>query len=210
MFSDPESAELATLRLTMEPVAEIIQHKGASECRYDRLAGLGVLTTDELCDFEQIDSDNLHMLGSVEGEMRSDRGLAVPINQFAPRNLLRNVLKDGLASRPRRAPTPSVLALLAARIHTVPRQAPPKSQAMRVIWDAGMRAIVTCRIILHPTPVVWRWCGRKRTRGMRFLVPSSAGRPMPPPAPARVCGFLLVTTLLIFAHRPTCWTALTH
>ena len=31
---------------------------------------------------------------------------------------------------------------------------------------------------------------------------------MPPPAPARVCGFLLVTTLLIFAHRPTCWTAL--
>ena len=96
MFPDPESTELAALRLAMEPVAEIIQHKGASECRYDRLAGLGVLTTDELCDFEQIDSDNLHMLGSVEGEMRSDRGLAVPINQFAPRNLLRNVLKDGL------------------------------------------------------------------------------------------------------------------
>ena len=71
MFPDPQSEDEAMMRLKMEPVAEIIQHKGASECRFDRLRGRGVLTTDELCDFEQIDSDNLHMLGSVEGEMRS-------------------------------------------------------------------------------------------------------------------------------------------
>ena len=97
MFPDPESEEEAKMRLTLEPVAEIVQHKGASECRYDRLRGAGVLTRDELCDFEQIDSDNLHMLGTVEGEMRSERGLSVSLEQFAPRNLLRNVLKDGLA-----------------------------------------------------------------------------------------------------------------
>ena len=96
MFPDPNTPEEARLRLRMEPVAEIVQHKGASECRYDRLLGAGVLTRDELCDFEQIDSDNLHMLGSVEGEMRSERGLAVPLEAFAERNLLRNVLKDGL------------------------------------------------------------------------------------------------------------------
>jgi hypothetical protein len=96
MFPDPTTREEALLRLRMEPVAEIVQHKGASECRYDRLLGAGVLTRDELCDFEQIDSDNLHMLGSVEGEMRSERGLAVPLEAFAGRNLLRNVLKDGL------------------------------------------------------------------------------------------------------------------
>jgi hypothetical protein len=96
MFPDPSTPEEARLRLRMEPVAEIVQHKGASECRYDRLLGAGVLTRDELCDFEQIDSDNLHMLGSVEGEMRSERGLAVPLEAFAERNLLRNVLKDGL------------------------------------------------------------------------------------------------------------------
>ena len=96
MFPDPQSDDEAMMRLKMEPVAEIIQHKGASECRYDRLRGRGVLTADELCDFEQIDSDNLHMLGSVEGEMRSERGLAVPLEAFAERNLLRNVLKDGL------------------------------------------------------------------------------------------------------------------
>ena len=97
MFPDPVDEEDAVLRLQIEPVAEIIQHKGASECRYDRLRGAGVLTEDELCDFEQIDSDNLHMLGTVEGKMRSERGLSVPVEQFAPRNLLRNVLKDGLA-----------------------------------------------------------------------------------------------------------------
>ncbi|MDG2459820.1 MAG: DUF3604 domain-containing protein [Luminiphilus sp.] len=97
MFPDPASPQEASLRLSLEPVAEIIQHKGASECRFDRLVGQGVLTQDELCDFEQIDSDNLHMLGSVNGVMRSDRGQAIAIGQFAPRNLLRNVLKDGLA-----------------------------------------------------------------------------------------------------------------
>ncbi len=97
MFSDPASPEEASLRRSLEPVAEMIQHKGASECRFDRLAARGVLTQDELCDFEQIDSDNLHMLGSVNGVMRSDRGHAFGIEQFASRNLLRNVLKDGLA-----------------------------------------------------------------------------------------------------------------
>lgn len=96
MFPDPTTPKEALLRLKMEPVAEIVQHKGASECRYNRLLGAGVLTRDELCDFEQIDSDNLHMLGSVDGEMRSERGLAVPLEAFAERNLLRNVLKDGL------------------------------------------------------------------------------------------------------------------
>jgi len=34
MFPDPSTPEEARLRLRMEPVAEIVQHKGASECRY--------------------------------------------------------------------------------------------------------------------------------------------------------------------------------
>ena len=67
MFPDPASQEEATNRLDLEPLVELVQHKGASECRFDRLLGVGVDTEDELCDFEQIPSDNLHMLGSVEG-----------------------------------------------------------------------------------------------------------------------------------------------
>lgn len=96
MFPDPKSQEEVRLRRAIEPLVELIQHKGASECRYDRLARRGVETIDELCDFEQIPSDNLHMLGTVDGEMRSERGKMVAIDEFAPRNLVRNVLKEGL------------------------------------------------------------------------------------------------------------------
>ena len=99
MFRDPLTDEEMSLRRSIEPLVELVQHKGASECRYDRLAGRGVDTTDELCDFEQVPADNLHMLGTVDGEMRSDRGNMVDVDNFARRNMVRNVLKDGLALR---------------------------------------------------------------------------------------------------------------
>ncbi len=44
MFPDPNSPREARDRLFFEPVVELIQHKGASECRYDRLAGVGLGT----------------------------------------------------------------------------------------------------------------------------------------------------------------------
>lgn len=96
MFRDPETDEERDNRLFFEPVVELIQHKGASECRFDRLRGLGVGTEDELCDFEQVLSDNLHMLSSVNGVVRSDRAEEVAIESFGRRNMMRNVLKDGL------------------------------------------------------------------------------------------------------------------
>jgi len=97
MFPDPATEEEAINRLEIEPLVELVQHKGASECRFDRLAGVGIDTEDELCDFEQIPSDNLAMLGSVQGKMRSEAGLAVGVDKFHRRNMMRNVLKDGLA-----------------------------------------------------------------------------------------------------------------
>ncbi len=97
MFPDPANLEELQNRRALEPLVELIQHKGASECRFDRLQGIGVDTEDELCDFEQIPADNLHMLGSVEGKMRSEQGKAVGVEAFHRRNMMRNVLKDGLA-----------------------------------------------------------------------------------------------------------------
>jgi hypothetical protein len=97
MFRDPETPDEATDRLFFEPVVELTQHKGASECRFDRLAGRGVDTEDELCGFEQVVADNLSMLGSVHGEMRTEKAAPVPIERFHRRNLVRNALKDGLA-----------------------------------------------------------------------------------------------------------------
>ena len=96
MFPNPANTQEAEDRLRFEPVVELIQHKGASECRFDRLAGIGVQTEDELCDFEQIQSDNLTMLGSVHGEVRTDRAQPVSIEEFHPRNMMRNVLKEGV------------------------------------------------------------------------------------------------------------------
>jgi hypothetical protein len=85
-FFDPADAAEAERRQTLEPLVELHQVKGNSECRFDRLAGLGVGTDDELCTFEQ-----RLRAAEVTG------GAPVPINQYPARNMVREVLKDGLA-----------------------------------------------------------------------------------------------------------------
>ncbi len=96
MFRDPKTEREATDRVFFEPVVELTQHKGSSECRYDRSVGRGLDTQDELCDFEQVVADNLSMLGSVHGEVMTDQAAPVPLDQFGRRNMVRNALKDGL------------------------------------------------------------------------------------------------------------------
>ena len=96
MFRDPQTPREASDRIKFEPVIELTQHKGASECRFDRLEGRGVLTEDELCTYEQVVADNLSMLGSVHGEVMTDQAAPVPIDEFHPRNMARNALKAGL------------------------------------------------------------------------------------------------------------------
>ncbi len=86
-FEDPLDAADAQRRQDREPLVELHQIKGNSECRYDRLAGAGVGTEDELCAYEQ-------MAVAHEGP----DNLPVPDLAVWPRrNLVRNVLKDGLA-----------------------------------------------------------------------------------------------------------------
>ena len=97
MFPDPMNEQEAQDRLELEPLVELVQHKAASECRFDRLAGRGVATEDELCDFEQVVADNLSMLSTVFGEVRTDEAKPVTIDDYGRRNMVRNVLKDGLA-----------------------------------------------------------------------------------------------------------------
>jgi len=97
MFRDPKTPDEATNRLFFEPLVELVQHKAASECRFDRLAGRGLGSADELCTFEQVVTDNLTMLGSVHGEVRTESAAPVPIDAFGRRNMVRNALKDGLA-----------------------------------------------------------------------------------------------------------------
>ena len=112
MFNDPASDQELENRLFFEPVVELVQHKGASECRYDRLRGMGLDTADEACDFEQIAADNLNMLGSVHGEVRTDRANAVPLENFARRNMVRNALKDGLLLEDKLGTNPFVMGFI--------------------------------------------------------------------------------------------------
>ena len=57
---EPMTAEYAQRRRAMEPLVEIMQHKGASECYF----APGV-TEDELCSFEQQPTDNIAATGSA-------------------------------------------------------------------------------------------------------------------------------------------------
>ncbi len=82
---DPADAAEAARRKRLEPLIEIHQIKGNSECRFDRLAGIGVGTQDELCTFEQ---DPVAHQGPFEEPP--------PIELYPPRNLVRNALKEGL------------------------------------------------------------------------------------------------------------------
>ncbi|MAI78990.1 MAG: hypothetical protein CL917_08620 [Deltaproteobacteria bacterium] len=97
MFPDPASPSEANDRIFFEPIMELIQHKASSECRFDRVLGRGLDTEDELCTFEQNRTDNLSSLGVVFGAMRAPEGAPVSIDDFGRRNMVRNVLKDGLA-----------------------------------------------------------------------------------------------------------------
>ncbi len=97
MFRDPETPDEAADRLFFEPLVELTQHKGSSECRFDRLVGRGLSTEDELCTDGQVVADNLTMLGTVNGVVMAETAAPVPLEEFGRRNMVRNALKDGLA-----------------------------------------------------------------------------------------------------------------
>ena len=87
LFLDPVDADDARQRRRYDALVEMIQVKGASECRFDRLAGRGAFTTDELCAFEQLPTARTLALGSQP----------TPIDEYPRRALVRSVLIDGLA-----------------------------------------------------------------------------------------------------------------
>ncbi len=83
---DPADASEAQRRQTLEPLVEIHQIKGNSECRFDRLAGAGTGTIDELCTFEQL-----------PGADQTPGSPDPPVADYPRRNVVRNTLEDGLA-----------------------------------------------------------------------------------------------------------------
>jgi uncharacterized protein DUF3604 len=93
MFLDPYNTEDAKRHLQMEPLVEIYQDKGASECRYDPRFLAGTNTIDEFCAFEILDGKTL---GSASGVGTGSTGGPQPPDTWGDRAYVRNVWKDGI------------------------------------------------------------------------------------------------------------------
>lgn len=91
LFYDPADTEEAVKRAAFEPLVEIYQDKGSSECRYDPRFESGVETADEFCSFEMLDTGSVLAAATGSGSGATD---PATIN---PRSYVRNVLKDGMA-----------------------------------------------------------------------------------------------------------------
>src|SRR6185436_13483595 len=93
MFLDPFNTADAKRPQQMEPLVEIYQDKGASECRYDPRFLSGTQTIDEFCAFEILDGKTL---GSASGVGSGSSGGPQAPDTWGPRAYVRNVWKDGI------------------------------------------------------------------------------------------------------------------
>ncbi len=91
----PFTRPYAELRKRSEPLVELVQHKGDSECR------TGVGTNDELCNFEPLpyDTFSAKYAGALGGTA-------------APTNFVRNALRDGLLHEERLGTNPFQFGLI--------------------------------------------------------------------------------------------------
>jgi hypothetical protein len=103
MFQDREETDVpftssyAALRAESEPLVEVLQHKGSSECR------TGVATEDELCAFEQLPYDRFG--GKYTATMQHAPG---------PTNFVRSALGSGLLLEERLGTNPFKLGMVAS------------------------------------------------------------------------------------------------
>ena len=93
LFLDPYNVADAKRHQQMEPLVEIYQDKGASECRYDPRFLAGTNTIDEFCAFEIL---NGKTLGSASGVGSGTTSGPEAPDTWGPRAYVRNVWKDGL------------------------------------------------------------------------------------------------------------------
>lgn len=89
-FLTPYNEEDAVRHQQMEPLVEIYQIKGSSECRYDpRFGPSENTTTDEQCQFEILDSSQGSNVPGSEAALK-------PPTEYPPRSYVRNIWKDGM------------------------------------------------------------------------------------------------------------------
>jgi hypothetical protein len=94
MFAPVATAADAEFRAAMEPLVEMNQHKGDSECRP------GVDSTDEICGFEKL--NRLQLFSPIDD----------PNQNFPPLDYVRNALKAGLVQEQQLGVNPFKLGLI--------------------------------------------------------------------------------------------------
>jgi hypothetical protein len=104
-----EEAAIAQLRARTEPLAEIYQVKGDSECRNGLSGVFG--DTDEACNFEKIQSVNKPVEDC--GDAVGDKGMAMT-GCVSRRSFVRYALVEGLAEEKRLGVNPLKLGIVAA------------------------------------------------------------------------------------------------
>lgn len=107
--SKDEQAAIAALRARTEPLAEIYQVKGDSECRNGLSSVLG--RPDEACNFEKIHSPRKPVADC--GDEVGDKGMAMT-GCVSRRSFVRYALADGLAEKKRLGVNPLKLGIVAA------------------------------------------------------------------------------------------------
>jgi hypothetical protein len=114
MFFDPQDAEAAAQRAAFEPLVEIYQDKGSSECRFDPRFGEGTGTNDELCDFELLEGPTVLQASGVGGGGGAQGTGTFAPSDFDTRAWVRNVLKDGMVLEQQFGVNPFKLGIIAS------------------------------------------------------------------------------------------------
>jgi len=107
MFPPAETAEAAETRARLEPLMEVYQHKGASDC----MPGLGPLLAgaDDRCDFERFERDQAEDCGEETGT-----GGMISSGCTSWRDYLHGVLVAGLQDEARLGVNPYRLGVIAS------------------------------------------------------------------------------------------------
>jgi len=117
-FSRETQAARAALRIELEPIVEIFQHKGDSECR-NGIPGV-VDSVDELCDFERFENGAFRRFSETADPGECYEGpLADSLPRLGPsclskQSYVRYVLTEGLAEEERIGVNPFKFGLMAS------------------------------------------------------------------------------------------------
>jgi hypothetical protein len=106
-YPEGDEVELASLRARLEPLIEIYQHKGDSECSNGLANPLGA--PDELCEFEKLRTGVFEDCGEGTGMRGMVNGGCVSRLDFA-----RGILTEGLREQQRIGVNPYKLGLMAS------------------------------------------------------------------------------------------------